>query len=196
MYYRSTLGLGLLLITCGWANAQSESATRSSGASKTYKWVDASGVTHFSDSPRPGAADPSKYEYALREPNVSKSQRVAPQRSARDNDEKPPGDDTDAPVPYKSISILAPNDGDTLWNTAGNLNVGVQVDPGLRSGDGIIIMIDGKQKTPRPIRSTSISLQEVYRGEHIITALVRSPDGTVQVTSPPVRFVVNQHTVN
>ncbi|MFK8014559.1 MAG: DUF4124 domain-containing protein [Gammaproteobacteria bacterium] len=200
MYYRSTLGLGLLLITCGWANAQTESNTRSSAAPTFYKWVDDAGVTHFSDSPRPGSNDPSRDAFELRQPNVSQAPRVRPRTSSRTNasatPNRAPGPVDAAPVPYTGIKIIAPANGDTLWNTGGNLNVGVQVAPGLNAGDGVVIMIDGKQMTPQPIRSTSISLQGVYRGEHVMTASVRSTDGTVQVTSVPVRFVVQQNTVN
>lgn len=199
MYYRSTLGLVLLLITCGWAYAQSESTVRSSSAPTTYKWVDENGVTHFSDSPRPGTRDPSTDIYELRRPNIAQSRRIRPPVAQRQRATDAASTKTDtqaAPPAYTGITIIAPANGDTLWNTGGNLNVGVQVAPGLNAGDGVVIMIDGKQMTPQPVRSTSISLQGVYRGQHVITAAVRSQDGTIQVTSAPVRFVVQQNTVN
>lgn len=185
-----TFGLIILLFSCGWAAAQSSS-------SKTYRWVDENGVTHFSDSPRPGSQDPAQEEYEIRTPNVSRS----PARR-RPSAESGPGNsdgDTNTAAPfagYQQMRITSPRDGETLWNIGGSLNVGVALIPGLNADHGIVIIMDGRVMTPQPVRSTSVTINEVYRGVHTIVAAVRSPDGQELIASQPIRFVVQQSTVN
>jgi hypothetical protein len=185
-----TLVLGALLLTCWSAGAQSTS----SKTTKTYRWVDAEGVVHFSDSPRPGAKDPTQDEYLLTTPNVVQSR--VPKSTTRRSKSSDVPQDTPPATGYQEFKIVAPGDGDTLWNIGGSLNVGVQSTPSLRDGDGVVIWLDGKQMTPQPIRSTSITLSEVYRGEHVMMAAIRSADGADMISSPSIRFVVQQSTVN
>jgi hypothetical protein len=187
-----TFGLIVLLFSCGWAAAQSSS-------SKTYRWVDENGVTHFSDSPRPGSQDPTKYEYEIRTPNVSRSTYRRRPSTEGGPSSSEGDDDADAAAPfagYQQMRITSPRDGETLWNIGGSLNVGVSLVPGLNANHGIVIIMDGRVMTPQPVRSTSVTINEVYRGVHTIVAAVRTPDGQQLIASQPIRFVVQQSTVN
>ncbi|MFK7885554.1 MAG: DUF4124 domain-containing protein [Gammaproteobacteria bacterium] len=187
-----TFGLICLLFTCGWAAAQNS-------PSKTYRWVDADGVTHFSDSPRPGSQNPSSDEYEIRAPNVSRSQyrrrppRESDPRASNDSDGGPAAP---PPTGYQQMQITSPREGETLWNIGGSLNVSVQLTPGLNEGHGVVIIMDGRVMTPQPVRSTSVNISGVYRGAHTVVAAVRSLDGQQHIASPPVRFIVQQSTVN
>lgn len=178
-----------LLMPMAWA--------QSSNSTTLYRWVDENGVIHFSDSPRPGSQDPEQDQYQVRAPNVSRAPRPAPSssRSSGDGDADASGI-TPAPVGYQSLSISSPSNGDTLWNIGGTLNVSLQVNPGLQPGDGIVILMDGRVMTPRPATSTSVTLSNVYRGEHVLVASIRDANGVQQIASPPIRFVVQQSTVN
>lgn len=191
MQNRFILVLALLLATCSLAAAQ----TSSSKSTKTYRWVDDEGVMHFSDQPRPGARNPEDQAYEIRRPNVSESRAVRPRTQSEPGDSQP-DDSAPAPMGYQRLSISSPNNGDTLWNIGGTLNVSVQLSPPLRDGDGIVILLNGKSLTPRPVRGTSIALTGVYRGEHTMTAVVRDATGSDVFTSAPIRFVVQQTTVN
>lgn len=191
MKYPFTFVLGALLVTCWSAAAQ----TSSSQTTKTYRWVDEQGVTHYSDSPRPGAKDPSQDEYLINTPNVVNT-RVPATTTRRSSPAEETADDEPPATGYQDLRIVAPADGDTLWNIAGSLNVGVQTTPALRDGDGVVIWLDGKQMTPQPIRSTSFTVSEVYRGEHVLMAAIRSANGVDMINSPAIRFVVQQSTVN
>ncbi len=184
--------LGLALAICSLANAQTTSRT----STKTYRWVDDDGVMHFSDSPRPGSTNPADQAYEIRSPNVSQSRALRPRMKPEDPNSAPQIDDAPATFGYQNFSILSPNNGDTLWNIGGTLNVNVQLSPPLREGDGIVILLDGQALTPRPVSSSSIKVTGVYRGEHTMTAVVRDATGSDVFTSAPIRFVVQQSTVN
>ena len=190
MRYPFTVVLGALLVTCWSAGAQTSSST----TTKTYRWVDDEGVVHYSDSPRPGAKDPTQDEYLINAPNVVQSR--VPKSTTRRSSTSDTADEEQQATGYRALRIVAPADGDTLFNIGGSLNVGVQPSPALRDGDGVVIWLDGKQMTPQPIRSTSFTLNEVYRGEHVLMAAIRTADGIDMITSPSIRFVVQQATVN
>jgi hypothetical protein len=168
------------------------------GASATtYRWVDEDGVTHFSDSPRPGSADPESQVIDIPRANVIQTRRPPPPPRAGNSSAQPkPAQDDSAPAGYQALRIVSPSDGDTLWNIGGTLNVGLQVSPALRAGDGIVLLLDGKLATPSPVSGTSLSIGEVYRGEHRISAIVRGANGQDLITSAPVTFFVQQASVN
>lgn len=188
----SALAVGLLAPTVLAQSSKSSTTT-------LYRWVDDNGVIHFSDSPRPGAQDPSEDEFKVRAPNVSRSPRPSPSSvssaTSTDGDADASGI-TPAPLGYQSLSITSPANGDTLWNIGGTLNVSLQVSPGLQPGDGIVILMDGRVMNQRPATSTSVTLSNVYRGEHVLVASIRDANGVQQIASPPIRFVVQQSTVN
>ena len=197
MQNRLLLALASLLIGTTFAVAVSHAQSASS--TTLYRWVDENGVIHFSDSPRPGTTDPSADEYQVRSPNVSRSttrrSRPATEPGTLDDD----GDANAAPLAapgYQSLSITSPQAGDTLWNIGGTLTVSLDLSPGLQAGDGIIVLMDGQLMTPRPATTTRVTLSNVYRGEHVLVAAVRNAGGQQVIASQPVRFVVQQSTVN
>lgn len=198
MQNRLPLVLLTILLAAGLMLPMALAQSSNSSTTTLYRWVDENGVIHFSDSPREGAQDPSQDEYKVRAPNVSRSPRPRPSESTNgassgDADASPA---VPAPVGYQSLSISSPRNGDTLWNIGGILSVNLQVSPALQPGDGIVILMDGQVMTPTPSTRTNITLSNVYRGEHVLVAAIRDSNGTQQIASQPVRFVVQQSTVN
>ncbi|MEM6638484.1 MAG: DUF4124 domain-containing protein [Pseudomonadota bacterium] len=173
-------------------------SARDAGRTTLYRWVDDNGVIHFSDSPRPDAADPAADKVEIRSPNVSRAPRPRPrpESNTSDADAPPAEDDPQANVPYQTLAITSPNNGETLWNIGGTLGVKVQLSPALKPGDGIVLVMDGRVMTGRPATSTSITLSNVYRGEHVLVAAVRDNFGNQKIASQPIRFVVQQSTIN
>lgn len=165
---------------------------------KTYRWTDEDGVVHFSDSPRPGATDPEADAIEIPDANVVRSRlpRVAPaalpSAAAASTDE----DEAATSTGYRSVRIVSPADGDTLWNIGGRLDVSVQTEPRLRPNHSVVIIMDGKLATPNPVAGTTASLSEVWRGEHRISAIVRGADGQDLITSAPITIFVQQRSVN
>lgn len=180
----------LTTLMCAPALAQRESTT-------LYRWVDDNGVIHFSDSPRPGSSNPDQDKYRVLAPSARPPATRAPESAVPQAASSTDPDASAEPAftGYQSLRIVAPTNGVTLWNIGGTLNVGVQTQPALRNDHGVVIFLDGQIVTPRPVRSRSIALSNVYRGEHVLVAAVRSNDGTQFITSQPVRFVVQQQIV-
>jgi len=90
-----------------------------------------------------------------------------------------------------ALRILAPEPGETIWNTAYVLSVEVDAAGPLPSGAQLVYLIDGEEFATT--RSQSIELEEVYRGERRLTVELRSGDGEVLSTAGPVTFYMRQH---
>lgn len=157
------------------------------GATEVYRWVDENGVIHYSDSPHPGA---EKIEVA--EPPVMPGYRRSPAATSRS---RPSAAERTQPAgfTYQSLTITQPAAEETLWNIAGRMTVTLSLQPALRQGDRVRVYFDG---APREVPGSSFELDEVWRGAHNLQAEVVNEAGEVMIRSEPVRFYVQQTTVN
>ncbi len=149
------------------------------GATTLYKWVDADGITHYSDTPEPGA---EKVKIAAVQtykstPSQATATRQPPKRAG-------------ATVGYTRLEITNPTDGAVLWNTGGRVEVGAELEPSLAAGHQLWFLVDGKSQQGTPGGATSI---EVPRGSHTLAASVTDADGNELITSAPITFVVRQN---
>ncbi|HEX5314640.1 MAG TPA: DUF4124 domain-containing protein, partial [Gammaproteobacteria bacterium] len=146
-----------------------------------YRWVDASGVVHYSDQPQPGAV-----KVDLGAPQVIDFK--APQALS-----------ATAPVtivrPASSqvyeLRILAPADGTTLRPVNNEVPARVAVSPPLGIGARLQYLLDGQPLGP-PTRATAMRLTQVYRGTHTLTVTVLAPDDEAAGTASST-FFVHQH---
>ena len=140
-----------------------------------WKWVDANGVTHYSDRPVPGAtkmelnagsrADP----YSPANPRSSAAQAPA-----------------DTGPPYRNFEIWKPGDQETIVNTGGEVTVNVRVDPPLRTGHSLRLYLDGRL-VEGPANAAEYTLKDVPRGQHTLVAVISNRGGQrIQETSPVV----------
>jgi hypothetical protein len=99
------------------------------------------------------------------------------------------------PAHAAQVTILKPAQEDTVHDNAGNLPVDVKVEPAIRSGEKIRILLDGKPVAPD---STAMSLmvRGVDRGEHWLQALLVDPQGQTLAVSDTVNFVMWQASIN
>ena len=156
---------------------------------QAYRWVDENGVVHFSDRPVEGAerivlpSDGTRQRPQTRAPSMAAAATPASQE-----DVQPP-----EVFKYESIEIVAPAPEETLWNIEGVLNVSMRVVPALRQGDQIRVFFDGQERTIT--NSTSLTIDEVYRGVHNIQAEVIDSTGRLMARSLPNRFYVQQNSI-
>lgn len=151
---------------------------------EVYRWVDEDGVVHYSDSPHPGA---QKIEIA--EPTTMPAYRRpdSAQRTPPTNGESQP------PAPgYQSLSIVQPAAEETLWNIEGRLTVQLGLQPALKPGDRVRVYFDGE---PKEVTGLQFQLEEVYRGAHNLQAEVVNEAGTLMIRSEPIRFYVQQTSI-
>ena len=151
-------------------------------ATTLYKWVDADGVTHYSDRPEPGA---QKVRIAAAQTYQGAPPAAAGSRS------RPPSEPVTA-VSYTRLQITSPEDGAVLWNTGGRVEIGAVLEPDLASGHQLWFVVDGKTQQAGPGGTASL---EVPRGSHTVSAAVTDAAGKELIASAPITFVVQQTSV-
>jgi len=150
---------------------------------QAYRWVDEDGVVHYSDRPVEGAE----------EVVLPKANTTTVRRFERDEPEAQPQQPSSGPVRYENLAITSPTSEETLWNIGGQLSVQIQVTPALQQGHRMRLYFDGEGQD---ISSTTVQLEEVWRGEHNLQVEILSETGAPLIRSNPLRFYVQQSTVN
>ena len=146
-----------------------------------YRWEDESGLPHYSDVPRKGA------EEVELEPAQTYS---APTLASSATAGNAPGDT--ANPDYQAFAVSSPKSEETFWNTGGNLNVSLSLQPDLKSGHQIHAYLDGQPHGIIQGDKTSMLLKEVYRGEHKVYAQVRDVSNRLLMETPTVTFFMQQ----
>ncbi len=158
-----------------------------------YRWVDASGTVHYSDTPQEGAQ-----KIVLKPTNVIRSRRsVAPNNASGSSGGETPGaepGELGLPIPYTDVIVRSPSPDETLWNLGGTLVVQVQIKPALQVGHGVVLFYDGRQVNNEAVASTSITIDNVYRGQHTVRAAVKDQEGNTVFNGESVTFFVQQST--
>lgn len=166
--------MGTLLLLA-WAGASGQ----------VYRWVDEDGVVHYSDQPHEGAEE-IELEPA---PAISMPQPGSmPARTAG----REPESEADVNAAYQALTIAQPAAEETLWNIGGVLDVTLNLQPALRPGDRVRVYFDG---TPQTVSGTQFQLEEVWRGEHNLQAEVLDEGGNLLIRSEPIRFYVQQTSI-
>ena len=143
--YKWLISIALL---CAVANGQT-----------AYTWVDEDGPTHYSDRPFPGA---DEVELVLAQ---GFSAPVPATRAPREAAE-----DADSAHVYTAFNILQPGQQETRWNVAGNVEVALQLSPGLLPGHHLDVYLDGALTNRRT--GSQFLLTGVVRGQHPLQAVV------------------------
>jgi hypothetical protein len=154
-------------------------------ATTLYRWVDAQGVVHYADQPHEGAqviqmqgAQTYHGNSAAEPPNGT----APPQSSGKS-------------VPYASCLITSPAPDSQLYAPE-SVPVSVAVSPGLQEGDQLTVQVDGRQLQSSAEGGENFAIQQPERGDHSISAQVRSPEGLLLCNAPPVTFSVTRPSVN
>lgn len=152
-----------------------------------WRWVDADGVVHFSDTPVEGAE-----RVDVSEARRTTGARVYSRPGYDTVDEAEP-ETEEAPFSYDSFSVVSPAAEETLWNIEGVLNVSLALTPALQSGHQVRVYLDGTAQMTTS--TTSFAITEVWRGVHNIQAEVIDQTGALMIRTQPNRFYVQQNTV-
>jgi hypothetical protein len=154
-------------------------------AATLYRWVDAQGVVHYSDTPHEGA----------------QVIQISGAQTYHGNSTAPPPGGTAPPpaskksLPYASCAITSPTPDSSLYAPE-SVAVSVAVSPGLQEGDQLTVQVDGRQLQSGTEGGQNFAIQEPERGDHSISAQVRSPEGLLLCNAPPVTFSVTRPSVN
>jgi hypothetical protein len=178
-YVAFALPLALALTTaplpCLVGSAQAD-AGDNGGATTLYRWVDAQGVIHFSDTPQPGA----------------EKIQVSPAQTFPST--PVPGSEAAPPVPasvYEACDISQPTPEQSLYAPQ-VVGISVRVVPDLREGDQLSVTVDGHALASIEGSALDFELPMPDRGAHMLQAVVRDAEGRTLCTSPSVTFYVQR----
>jgi Domain of unknown function (DUF4124) len=169
-YFSCSLAALGLLALAGSAVAQTTT---------TYRWIDAQGVVHYSDTPQPGAQViqlPSAQTYrAPAAPAAARSAAAA----------------NDPASPYQSCAIAEPA-AEASFFAPETIPVTVALTPGLRPGDQLAVTVDGAAVDPTVPGALQYQVPGPDRGAHTVSAIVRDSDGKAVCHAAPVTFYVQR----
>ena len=151
-------------------------AGSSQSTTTLYKWVDADGVTHYSDQPAPG----SQEIHVLGAQTYKGGATAASPRSQAKA----------STVRYTSIEVIRPTAGETIFNPAdGHVQAAAAIEPALAAGHQLWFVLDGT-RLPEPAGSSLAMQLDVTRGEHTVAVLITDEAGREVIGSPPLQFFV------
>ena len=152
-----------------------------------YKRVGPDGSVYYSDQPGDGGKAiklPESTTYTP--PPIPERYKAFRARSLEKQDEKAAG--------YTKVEITSPTQDSTLRSNAGNLPVSLRIQPGLRKGDVIRLVTDGKN-LPLKITTPSLTLKNVDRGTHSLIAKIENERGKTLISSASVSFTLRRESI-
>jgi Domain of unknown function (DUF4124) len=156
--------------------------TPADAAEGVWRWVDAQGITHYSDRPVPGAV-----QIDIKVQATSESQ-VEPTTASPATATSPQA----AQPPYTLIEIWKPAPEESVVNTGGVVSVRVRLEPALRPRHTLAIYLDGKRLDNLPPGALDVEVPNVPRGTHSLVASVFDDAGKVVQQGQQVVFFVRQ----
>ncbi len=148
-----------------------------------WRWKDANGVVHYSDSPVPGA---------------ERVKSTAP-RSANPAPPMPVGEYTPDPKPepvvrYTLCAMVQPENDQTFF-AVDSIAASVAVEPGLQAGDRIQVFLNGALYEGWAATQSSGNFTNLYRGSYSVTVRVVDANGAVQCSGPARSFHIQQPSI-
>jgi len=123
-----------------------------------YKSVDDDGNVHYSDQPSAGSK-----EIRLRKPTLYTPPPLPIQKTTDGSSGS--GAEENASNLYQSISIVSPEDEETVRSNEGLLTISIELIPGLKQNHKIRIFLDGNQAVGE-LDTTQITMNQADRGTH------------------------------
>ena len=146
-------------------------------AQKIFRVVQPDGTVEFTDVP---PSNRPAEEIQVQPLNTMPGIAAAPQTSTRSADNRG----------YSNFRITSPSNEEAIRDNAGNVNVDLKLEPSLRSGDKIALLLDGKSFGGG--KATAITLSDMDRGTHNLQAVVKNSSGQVVARSNSVTFTLQR----
>ncbi len=157
-------------------------AAVSHASATLYKWVDADGITHYSDRPAPGA---EKVQIAAAQTyKGTPTPASTPRRAAT----------APAAPRYSRLEITRPSEGEAFVNNGGSVDAVAAVEPVLANGHQLWFVLDGTRQ-PDPAGGSLTMTFQVDRGTHTMAAVITDDTGRELMSSAGVTFYVRQNSV-
>ncbi len=149
-----------------------------------YKWTDEEGYVHYSDKPAGQAEELSVPGLPASDTAGSAKEAEAPDKGEVD---AWLNEDEQEDKGYGQFEIVSPEEGQTFRNDEGELEVGMLLQPALKSGHKIQVFVDANP-VQADFSSTQMILRNLSRGTHQLQAKIIDDQGEVQATSKLINF--------
>jgi hypothetical protein len=169
-----------VLLACSLA------AVSDASAQQIYRTVDENGKVVFTD--QPGGKRDKTEPVTVEPPNTFDPATAA--GGARWNVDGGPSSQAPNAVSYRSLTITAPANEESVRNNVGAVTVILALQPALQYGHQIRVLIDGKQEQKGP-QSTFV-FNELERGEHSVRGQIVDPNGKVLLASASSTFYLQR----
>ncbi len=133
-------------------------------AGDVYRWVDSSGVVHYSDKPQAPNDKPAVLPHLQ-----TYAPGAAPSAFAQDAAAAGTGPAAAA------IAITSPEPDETIRDAEGKFTVTVSANP--QHGEGLVFYLDGTAQNAQPTPSTAFLYSAVERGDHSVSAALVAGNG-------------------
>jgi len=143
-------------------------------SAKIYKWILPDGSVSYSDQPQVKGAK------AVELPPLQ-TYSPPPTPSATEQSSAPALD-----LSYKKVEVVTPKADETVRDNGGTISVQLAIEPALKTGHEVKILVDGKSVGSG--RATSASVSNLDRGSHTISATITDADGKVVKSASSVTF--------
>jgi hypothetical protein len=165
----------LLCTALLWSSGSAVAATM-------YRWVDAQGIVHYSDTPQPGAEK-------IQMESAQTYKAPPAQSSVKANN--PTTTDKAQTGAYQSCRISQPK-ADQSFFAPDFVPLIIVLEPRLQPGDDLVVTVDGIQLSSDGSDATSFRLPDPSRGEHTVNVTVQGSDGKAACTAQAVTFNVER----
>jgi Domain of unknown function (DUF4124) len=146
----------------------------------TYRWVDAQGVVHYSDTPQPGAEQLKIHP--------AQTYSAAPTSAQAAN--RPDAEQNTSAV-YQACKVQHPTAEQSFF-APDAIPVNLNLQPTLRSDDHLSVTLDGTPLEPLEDSPLHFRIADPDRGSHTLSVTVRDASGNVVCNSPGVTFYVER----
>lgn len=160
-------------------------------ADSIYKWVDAQGNVNYGDEPGQSSAQKMKQLPGLSTyapPPIKVEELESVKKPAKTTAPEEPS------VKYRSISIVKPEDGETVRSNPGIVEIFIALAPPLGKTDHIRVALDGNP-LPGRYKKSVVQIQGVNRGEHQLSVAVHNSRGRKLMGSASHTFYLHKATV-
>ena len=156
-----------------------------------YRIVHPDGTVEFTDDDTKGGEAIPLEEV----PGYQSDGSASPAESPVNSEQSTSSQDPDkSEVVYESITVISPQQEETVWFDGSGVQVNVRVTPALAEGHQVVIYLDGSEAVRGA--QTSLTIPRVFRGTHSLQAVIQDSSGSTRLSSPSVTFHMRQHSIN
>jgi hypothetical protein len=154
------------------------------GAADIWRWKDANGVTHYSDSPVPGAE----------RVNVSRGPRPVAAEAGQPGEVATATAQPAVPVNYTRCAISEPAN-DTVFQAVDAVSVSIAIEPEVQPGHQVLVLLNGGAYGEWPQGALSHTLTGLFRGSYTLAVRVVDENDRPLCSGRVVNFHVRQTSV-